>query len=91
MTDAETPAVAAAPDEAKARHAALAEEVDGHRLRYHNLDAPTISDGEYDALIARAARARGVVPRAAHARLADAEGRRRGLDAVHRRSSTASG
>jgi DNA ligase (NAD+) len=59
MTDAETPhptsaatsAVEPAPDAAKARHAALAEEVDAHRLRYHNLDAPTISDGEYDALI----------------------------------------
>jgi DNA ligase (NAD+) len=51
MTDAQTPTVQAAPDAAKARHAALAEEVDGHRLRYHTLDAPTISDGEYDALI----------------------------------------
>jgi DNA ligase (NAD+) len=51
MTDAVTPVVEPAPAEAKARHAALAEDVDGHRLRYHNLDAPTISDGEYDALI----------------------------------------
>ena len=38
-------------------HAALAEEVDGHRLRYHKLDAPTISDGEYDALIRELQRA----------------------------------
>jgi DNA ligase (NAD+) len=51
MTDASPPSVEAAPDDAKARHAALAEDVDGHRLRYHNLDAPTISDGEYDALV----------------------------------------
>jgi DNA ligase (NAD+) len=51
MTDAATPAVEPAPDDAKARHASLAEEVDAHRLRYHNLDAPTISDGEYDALV----------------------------------------
>jgi DNA ligase (NAD+) len=43
--------LAAAPDDVRARHAALAEEVDGHRQRYHNLDAPTISDGEYDALM----------------------------------------
>jgi len=54
MTD-DTPAssarVPSAPDDARARHAALAEEVDGHRQRYHNLDAPTISDGEYDALM----------------------------------------
>ena len=33
---------------------------------------------------ARARGARGAVPRAAHARLADPEGRRRGLDRVHR-------
>lgn len=54
MTD-DTPSssatVPSAPDDARARHAALAEEVDGHRQRYHNLDAPTISDGEYDALM----------------------------------------
>ena len=50
-TDAETPAVAAAPADAKERHAELAEVVEGHRLRYHTMDAPTISDGEYDALI----------------------------------------
>ena len=36
---------------AKERHAELADGVEAHRLRYHNLDAPTISDGEYDGLI----------------------------------------
>ena len=51
MSDAEQPVVEAAPDAAKARHAELSETVDAHRLRYHDLDAPTISDGEYDALI----------------------------------------
>jgi DNA ligase (NAD+) len=51
MTDSDAPEVAPAPDEVRAKHAALSEEVDGHRQRYHNLDAPTISDGEYDALI----------------------------------------
>ena len=51
MTDPDTPEVAAAPDEVRARAVVLAEEVDGHRQRYHNLDAPIISDGEYDALI----------------------------------------
>src|SRR5262245_60761838 len=51
MTDSDAPEVAPAPDEVRARAAALAEEVDGHRQRYHNLDAPTITDGEYDALI----------------------------------------
>ncbi len=46
-----TPEVEAAPAEAKERHAELAEVVEDHRLRYHSLDAPTISDGEYDLLI----------------------------------------
>ena len=50
-TSLHTPEVPAAPSEAKERHAELAEVVEGHRLRYHNLDAPTVSDGEYDALM----------------------------------------
>ena len=32
------------------RHARLAEEVSGHLFRYHVLDAPVISDGQFDAL-----------------------------------------
>ena len=54
MTESQTSseiAVQAAPKDAKARHAELADVVEGHRLRYHTLDAPTISDGEYDDLI----------------------------------------
>nr|MBA3311160.1 NAD-dependent DNA ligase LigA [Nocardioidaceae bacterium] len=50
-TSSEIPAVQAAPTDAKARHVELADVVEGHRLRYHTLDAPTVSDGEYDALI----------------------------------------
>ncbi|THD61458.1 NAD-dependent DNA ligase LigA [Phenylobacterium sp.] len=38
------------PDEAAAELARLAEEIAGHDIRYHQQDAPTISDGEYDAL-----------------------------------------
>jgi DNA ligase (NAD+) len=38
------------PDEAAAELAGLAEEIAGHDLRYHQQDAPTISDGDYDAL-----------------------------------------
>jgi DNA ligase (NAD+) len=38
------------PDEAAAELARLAEEVAGHDIRYHQQDAPTISDGDYDAL-----------------------------------------
>ncbi|WP_326555040.1 NAD-dependent DNA ligase LigA [Micromonospora sp. NBC_01813] len=36
---------------ARERHATLAEEIDRHQFRYHVLDAPEISDGEYDRLI----------------------------------------
>ena len=32
------------------RHARLADEVSGHLFRYHVLDAPIISDGQFDAL-----------------------------------------
>ena len=40
----------AAPDDAaRARHAELSEELNEARWRYHVLDAPTISDGEFDA------------------------------------------
>ncbi len=39
------------PPEAVQRHAALATEIDEHQYRYHVLDAPTIGDGEYDALM----------------------------------------
>ncbi|MBS2961804.1 NAD-dependent DNA ligase LigA [Actinocrinis puniceicyclus] len=36
---------------ARSRHADLAEQIEEHRFRYHVADAPTISDGEYDALM----------------------------------------
>jgi DNA ligase (NAD+) len=35
---------------ARVRHAALVQEIEEHRARYYGDDAPTISDGEYDAL-----------------------------------------
>jgi DNA ligase (NAD+) len=38
------------PAELRERHAALAEEINGHRFRYYVLDSPTISDGDFDAL-----------------------------------------
>ncbi|NYI40819.1 NAD-dependent DNA ligase LigA [Demequina lutea] len=43
----EAPAAATA---ARARHAALVQEIEEHRARYYGDDAPTVSDGEYDAL-----------------------------------------
>jgi DNA ligase (NAD+) len=36
---------------ARARHADLSEQIEEHRFRYHVSDQPTISDGEYDALM----------------------------------------
>lgn len=41
------------PMEAEIEHSRLAEEIAGHDRRYHQEDAPTISDAEYDALRAR--------------------------------------
>jgi DNA ligase (NAD+) len=38
------------PADVRARHAALSEEINGHRFRYYVLDSPTISDGEFDVL-----------------------------------------
>jgi DNA ligase (NAD+) len=38
------------PADVLQRHAALSEEINGHRFRYYVLDSPTISDGEFDVL-----------------------------------------
>ncbi|MBS7704299.1 NAD-dependent DNA ligase LigA [Chelatococcus asaccharovorans] len=38
------------PREAKREYASLQEEIAGHDIRYHQQDAPTISDADYDAL-----------------------------------------
>ncbi|MCC8245803.1 NAD-dependent DNA ligase LigA [Saccharothrix luteola] len=39
------------PADVRERHAALAEVVRGHQFRYYVLDSPTVSDGEFDALL----------------------------------------
>ena len=55
--DAASPEIAdaelAAPVPADVRHRwdELAEQVNGHRFAYYVLDAPTVSDGEFDALL----------------------------------------
>jgi DNA ligase (NAD+) len=36
---------------ARTRHADLSEQIEEHRFRYHVADQPTVSDGEYDALM----------------------------------------
>jgi DNA ligase (NAD+) len=43
--------VEAVPVQAQARHAELAEEIEGHRFRYYVLDRPTVSDAEFDVLM----------------------------------------
>ena len=48
---APTAEIPAAPPAARERHAELADAVEAHRWRYYVLDAPTISDGEFDALM----------------------------------------
>ena len=70
--------------EAREEHRALAEQVEDARWRYYVLDDPTLVRRRLRPADAAARGARGGAPRAAHARLADAEGRRRGLDRVHR-------
>ena len=70
--------------ERRNEHRILAEEIEEARWRYYVLDAPTLSDADFDTADAPARGARGAGPRAAHARLAHPEGRRRGLDRVHR-------
>ncbi len=39
------------PDAVRSRHAELVREVDDHQYRYYVLDAPTVADGAYDALL----------------------------------------
>jgi len=43
--------LAAPGAEARSRHAELSDELNQARWRYHVLDAPTISDGEYDTMM----------------------------------------
>jgi DNA ligase (NAD+) len=53
MSDAAPADLADAPDEVRHEWTDLAEQVRAHQFAYHVRDAPTISDGEYDALFRR--------------------------------------
>ncbi|HEY4419885.1 MAG TPA: NAD-dependent DNA ligase LigA [Pseudonocardia sp.] len=44
------PAPSAPPAEARERHSRLATEIADHQFRYYVLDAPVVSDGQFDAL-----------------------------------------
>jgi DNA ligase (NAD+) len=45
-----TSSQATSPEQAAQRHAQLAQEINGHRFRYYVLDAPVVSDGQFDEL-----------------------------------------
>src|SRR3954454_3597228 len=49
-SQAGSPKAASSKGAAAERHAQLAEEITGHRFRYYVLDAPVISDGQFDEL-----------------------------------------
>ncbi len=49
--DGEAPAVQQADEQARHRHADLADQITEHNYRYHVLDAPVVSDAEYDTLM----------------------------------------
>ncbi|MGH3319020.1 MAG: NAD-dependent DNA ligase LigA [Streptosporangiaceae bacterium] len=48
---AEAGAAEEAPADVRKRHGELCQEIDDHNYRYHVLDAPIVSDAEYDALM----------------------------------------
>jgi DNA ligase (NAD+) len=50
-TSPEPAGAAEVPAEVRDRHATLSEEIESHRYRYFVLDAPTVSDGEFDQLL----------------------------------------
>ena len=56
------PVDALTPDEAATELEALAKEIAGHDIAYHQHDAPTISDAEYDALRRRNAELEALYP-----------------------------
>ena len=79
-----------APPEAREEHRDLSEQVEDARWRYYVLDDPTLSDADFDPRMRRLEELEERVPRAAHAGLADPEGRRRGLHASSPPSTTSS-
>ena len=81
----------AATPAARERRRELARQIDDAQYRYYVLDAPTIADAEFDALMRELEALEDEYPGAAHARLADPAGRRRPTPRCSPRSSTPSG
>ena len=63
MSDAAPAELADAPDEVRHEWTDLAEQVRTHQFAYYVRDAPTVSDGEFDALMRRLSDARGAATR----------------------------
>ena len=72
------------PPDVQHEWAELAETIRGHQFRYYVMDAPTISDGEFDRLLRELEAAGGAVSGPAHARLAQPERGWHVLHGVHR-------
>ena len=90
MSDAAPAELVDAPDEVRHEWTDLAEQVRTHQFAYYVRDAPTISDGEYDALLRRLNDLEDAYPGAAHPRQPDPAGRGDVLHRLRRRSSTSS-
>ncbi len=73
----------APPDDVRDRHSRLSRELDEHLYRYHVLDSPTVSDGEYDALMRELQRIEDGPSVPADAELTDPAGRGDVLDPLH--------
>ena len=76
MSQTETAATPPPADpEARRRWAELAEQIREHRFAYYERDAPTVSDGEFDALLRELEALEDGPPGSAHAGLAHPDGR----------------
>ena len=74
-----------ATPEAKERHRALSEEIEDARWRYYVLDDPTLDDADFDRRLRELEELEEEFPELRTPDSPDPEGRRCGLDRVHRR------
>ena len=76
---------------ASQQHADLSERLNDARWRYHVLDAPTISDGEFDAMMRQLIELEEAFPALRTPDSPTPAGRRPAVDHVRLQSSTCSG